>query len=238
CHPIERDPRVHQDHPPGRREDAGGGLPNAGLEGAPAAARSDRRVDGGADPSLQALHGGLPSPDGGDLHRDRVAARRARDVPRVGRLVQAVPPPRPRAELRQPPSGPAAHARRPDVRHGHDHLDGGPRHGRGRSVSRFTQEARQRADEIVALYPHARSATLPLCHLAQEQDGYLAPDAIVEIAELTGTTPAEARGTASFYDMFHLEPVGTYVVGVCTNIACLLAGGLELLEHAERSLGV
>lgn len=105
-------------------------------------------------------------------------------------------------------------------------------------MSRFTQEARQRADEIVALYPHARSATLPLCHLAQEQDGYLAPDAIVEIAELTGTTPAEARGTASFYDMFHLEPVGTYVVGVCTNIACLLAGGLELLEHAERSLGV
>ena len=45
------------------------------------------------------------------------------------------------------------------------------------------------------------------------------------------------RGTASFYDMFHLEPVGTYVVGVCTNIACLLAGGDELLEHAEASLG-
>ena len=46
------------------------------------------------------------------------------------------------------------------------------------------------------------------------------------------------RGTASFYDLFHLEPVGAYVVGVCTNIACLLAGGLELLAHAERTLGV
>ncbi len=45
------------------------------------------------------------------------------------------------------------------------------------------------------------------------------------------------RGTASFYDMFHLEPVGKYVVGICTNIACLLAGGQELLEHAETSLG-
>ena len=78
---------------------------------------------------------------------------------------------------------------------------------------------------------------LPLLHLAQEQDGYLSDEGIAEVAELTGTTPAEVRGTASFYDMFHLEPVGTYVVGVCTNIACLLAGGVELLEHAERTLG-
>ena len=57
---------------------------------------------------------------------------------------------------------------------------------------------------------------------------------MVEIAELTGTTPAEVRGTASFYDLLHLEPVGTYVVGICTNIACLLAGGIELLEHAAQ----
>ena len=50
---------------------------------------------------------------------------------------------------------------------------------------------------------------LPLLHLAQEQDGYLSDEGIAEVAELTGTTPAEVRGTASFYDMFHLEPVGT-----------------------------
>jgi NADH-quinone oxidoreductase subunit E len=105
-------------------------------------------------------------------------------------------------------------------------------------VNHLLPEFRQRAEEIVALYPHPRSAMLPLCHLAQEQDGYLCPDALVEIAELTATTPAEVRGTASFYDLFHLEPVGAYVVGVCTNIACLLEGGLELLAHAERTLGV
>jgi NADH-quinone oxidoreductase subunit E len=46
------------------------------------------------------------------------------------------------------------------------------------------------------------------------------------------------RGTASFYDMLHTEPVGTYVVSVCTNIACLLDGALELLDHAESELGV
>jgi NADH-quinone oxidoreductase E subunit len=105
-------------------------------------------------------------------------------------------------------------------------------------VNHLRPELRQRAEELVALYPQRRSATLPLCHLAQEQDGYLTEGAMAEIAELTGTTPAEVRGTASFYDLFHLEPVGTYVVGVCTNIACLLAGGLELLAHATRTLGV
>jgi NADH:ubiquinone oxidoreductase subunit E len=78
---------------------------------------------------------------------------------------------------------------------------------------------------------------LPLLHLAQEQDGYLSDEGIAEVAELTDTSAADVRGTASFYDMFHLEPVGKYVVGVCTNIACLLAGGEEMLEHASITLG-
>jgi NADH-quinone oxidoreductase subunit E len=104
-------------------------------------------------------------------------------------------------------------------------------------VSHFRVEIRQRAEELVALYPRARSAMLPLLHLAQEQDGYLSDEGIAEVAEMTGTTPADVRGTALFYDMFHLEPVGKYVVGVCTNIACLLAGGEEMLEHASATLG-
>jgi NADH-quinone oxidoreductase E subunit len=104
-------------------------------------------------------------------------------------------------------------------------------------MSHFRIDIRQRAEEVLALYPRARSAMLPLLHLAQEQDGYLSDDGIAEVAALTSTTPADVRGTAAFYDMFHLEPVGRYVVGVCTNIACLLAGGDELLEHASATLG-
>jgi len=104
-------------------------------------------------------------------------------------------------------------------------------------MSYLRPDIRQRAEDLVALYPHKRSAMLPLLHLAQEQDGYLTEEGMTEVAELTGTTPAEVRGTATFYDMFHLEPVGKYVVGICTNIACLLAGGEELLEHATKTLG-
>jgi NADH-quinone oxidoreductase subunit E len=106
----------------------------------------------------------------------------------------------------------------------------GPRH--------LSEETWARARELVALYPEPRSALIPLCHLAQEDDGWLTPGAMEDVAALVGVTPAEVFGTATFYDMLHTAPVGTYLVSVCTNIACLLDGAAELLEHAEGSLGV
>jgi NADH-quinone oxidoreductase subunit E len=105
-------------------------------------------------------------------------------------------------------------------------------------VSHLSSDLLTQAKALVALYPEPRSALIPLCHLAQEQDGWLTPEAMSEIADLVGVTAAEVRGTATFYDMLHTEPVGTYVVSVCTNIACLLDGAQELLEHAESALGV
>jgi len=105
-------------------------------------------------------------------------------------------------------------------------------------VSHLNADVRERAKDLVALYPQPRSALIPLCHLAQEQDGWLRPEAMADIAALVGVTPAEVYGTATFYDMLHTEPVGTYLVSVCTNIACLLNGAAELLEHAEETLEV
>ena len=84
----------------------------------------------------------------------------------------------------------------------------------------------------------ARSALIPLLHLAQEQDGWVSPEAMEHVAELLDITPAEVVGTASFYHMFKLEPVGRYVVNVCTDISCHLMGGQELLEHAEHALDI
>ncbi|HZU74757.1 MAG TPA: NAD(P)H-dependent oxidoreductase subunit E [Acidimicrobiales bacterium] len=105
-------------------------------------------------------------------------------------------------------------------------------------MARLSADNLARARQTISLYPHPRSALVPLCHLAQEQDGWLTPEAVGHIAELLDLTPAEVLGTASFYDMLHTEPVGRHLVAVCTNIACLLAGAEELLEHAEASLGV
>jgi NADH-quinone oxidoreductase subunit E len=105
-------------------------------------------------------------------------------------------------------------------------------------VAGLTDENRQRARDLIALYPESRSALIPMLHIAQEQEGYLTDEVMQHVAELLELTPAEVRGTASFYDMFHFEPVGTYLVAICTNVACMLAGAYELLEHAEESLGV
>src|SRR6187397_3109338 len=99
-------------------------------------------------------------------------------------------------------------------------------------MARLTRQNTELAREIIARYPRQRSALIPLLHLAQEQDGWLTEDAMAHIGELLGLTPAEVLGTASFYEMFKLHPVGKYVVNVCTDISCMLLGGFELLEHA------
>jgi NADH-quinone oxidoreductase subunit E len=105
-------------------------------------------------------------------------------------------------------------------------------------VSRLTPDNVELARQIIARYPRPRSATIPLCHLAQEQDGYLADDAMAHIAELVDCTPAEVLGTASFYEMFKRHHTGRFCLNVCTNISCQILGCEELLEHAERTLGV
>jgi NADH-quinone oxidoreductase subunit E len=97
----------------------------------------------------------------------------------------------------------------------------------------FTEENLARAREIIARYPVAKSATLPLLHLAQDQDGWVAPEAMEEIGELLDLTTAQVLGVCSFYTMLKREPVGRLVVSVCTNVSCLVNGGPELLRALE-----
>ena len=92
--------------------------------------------------------------------------------------------------------------------------------------------------ELKARYPNWRSATLPALRLAQERHGYLSPEALRETAQALGTTPAFCHSVASFYDMFHLRPVGRHLVEVCTNVSCALVGAQQVLEGLERELGV
>ncbi|MFT3851558.1 MAG: NAD(P)H-dependent oxidoreductase subunit E [Ilumatobacteraceae bacterium] len=94
------------------------------------------------------------------------------------------------------------------------------------------------AREIIARYPKPRSATIPLLHLAQQQDGYVTDEAMVHIGELVGATSAEVLGTATFYEMFKFEPVGKYLVNICTTMSCALMGADELVHHAEHKLGI
>ena len=93
------------------------------------------------------------------------------------------------------------------------------------------QEMRER-------YPQPGSATLPALRLAQERYGWLSPDAFREVAEALEETPATCMAVASFYDMFHLRPVGEHLIEVCTNVSCALVGAQQVLEELEQELGV
>ncbi|HEX6701541.1 MAG TPA: NAD(P)H-dependent oxidoreductase subunit E [Gaiellaceae bacterium] len=98
------------------------------------------------------------------------------------------------------------------------------------------------ADEIrdvAKQYPQSRSAILPALRLAQEHHGgWLPPEAFEEVGDALGLTAAYCESVASFYDMFHLRPVGRHMVEVCTNICCALRGAQAVLEAFESELGV
>jgi len=91
---------------------------------------------------------------------------------------------------------------------------------------------------IAEQYPVRRSAVMPALHLAQERHGWLPPEAIREVADALDLTPAYVQSIASFYDMYHLEPVGRHEIAVCTNISCALVGAQDVVEAFEGELGI
>jgi NADH-quinone oxidoreductase E subunit len=92
---------------------------------------------------------------------------------------------------------------------------------------------------VAAQYPAARSAILPALRIAQERHGgWLPPEAFREVGEALDLTPAYCKAVASFYDMFHLEPVGRHLVEICTNVSCALVGAQQVVEAFEGELGV
>lgn len=105
-------------------------------------------------------------------------------------------------------------------------------------MSRLSDSNVLLSQEIIARYPRTKSALIPLLHLSQEQNGYITDEAMRHLAELLDITPAEVIGTATFYEMFKFEEVGTYVINVCQTLSCALLGAGKLMHHAEATLGI
>ena len=106
----------------------------------------------------------------------------------------------------------------------------------------YPAEVRQRlasdAATIIARYPQARSALLPLLHLVQSEDGYITAAGIAFCADQLGLTDAEVAAVATFYSMYRRTPTGEYLVGVCTNTLCAIMGGDAILDTLESELAV
>jgi NADH-quinone oxidoreductase subunit E len=94
------------------------------------------------------------------------------------------------------------------------------------------------AKEIIARYPGARSALLPLLHLVQAEEGFVSRTGMAFCAELLDLTTAEVTAVATFYTMYRREPGGDYQVGVCTNTLCAVMGGDAIFDELKQHLGV
>jgi len=95
-----------------------------------------------------------------------------------------------------------------------------------------------RAKEIIELYPQKRSALGPLLYLAQEKEGYIDDDSVVEISKLIGITEVQVRSVASFYTMYKQEPSGKYLLSVCKSISCEINNSKEVIDNIKEFTGL
>lgn len=104
----------------------------------------------------------------------------------------------------------------------------------------LSPEFHSSARKLIARYPEgrARSALLPLLYLAQGEHGYVSKQAIGEIAALLGLTRAEVAAVSTFYTMFKRHPQGRWLVSICTQPSCTLAGANEIKDALEKECGI
>lgn len=102
----------------------------------------------------------------------------------------------------------------------------------------FTPEELDHIEKLKALYPESKAAVMPVLWMAQKKWQWLSDDVMKHVAEVMDLPYAHVMGVASFYTMYHKKPMGRNHVQVCTNISCMLKGGMELYEHVMQRLGV
>jgi len=96
----------------------------------------------------------------------------------------------------------------------------------------------EKANEIIDLYPQKRSALGPLLYLAQEKEGYIDDDSVVEISKLIGITEVQVKSVASFYTMYKQEPTGQYLLSVCKSISCEINNSREVINNIKEFTGL
>jgi len=105
-------------------------------------------------------------------------------------------------------------------------------------MSALSEHVLEEIRELPARFPQPRSAVMPALDLAQEELGHLTPEAMTEVAHALNLDAGYVEGVATFYSLFHLQPVGKHRFYVCTNLSCMLRGANELVQHVQKSIGV
>jgi NADH-quinone oxidoreductase subunit E len=102
----------------------------------------------------------------------------------------------------------------------------------------LSAQARAEIGRLAGLYEQRQSALLPALFVAQDEAGYLTPEALGAVAEALDLPLQEVVSVASFYHLLYLKPVGRHVIQVCTNLSCMLNGCRRVLERLQQRLEV
>ncbi len=101
----------------------------------------------------------------------------------------------------------------------------------------FTTERKAELEALAARYPNRQALLLPALWMAQRAHGWISPEAIDEIANELGLTPADVRGVVTFYTMYHTHPVGRHVIQVCTTSPCGMCGAGDVVDALLEQSG-
>jgi len=96
----------------------------------------------------------------------------------------------------------------------------------------------KKIEELLKKYPKKDAALLPLLHILQEEEGWIAKEAMEKAAQILDIPTSRVKGVATFYTMYNKEKVGRYFIQVCTNIACHILDARKIVEHIENKLGI
>lgn len=102
----------------------------------------------------------------------------------------------------------------------------------------FSPPAEQKISDICRRYPNTQAACLPVLHVAQDEFGHLSDEVLELVAKRLQLARSHVFGVATFYTMYHREPVGKHVLMMCTNVSCMLRGGYKTLHKLEEKLGI
>lgn len=104
----------------------------------------------------------------------------------------------------------------------------------------FSESMMQQMNEVVKKFPQdkEKSALIRILHIAQAEYGWVSVPVMNKIAEFLKIQPIEVYEVATFYTMFHLQPVGKHVLEVCRTGPCMLVGSDQLIQHIEQRLNI
>ena len=109
-----------------------------------------------------------------------------------------------------------------------------------KTAALLTEAAYTKIAREVAKFPadQKQSAVMAALAIAQNEQGWMSPAVIEDIARVLEMQPIAVQEVATFYTMYNKKPMGTFKLTVCTNLPCQLRDGTKAADYIKAKLGI